>query len=75
MKYLQKCIYPLIIILNIQISFSKKIYIEYNEEFDFITKDGKYYFPVSDSILNKKNKKSPSGNSNSKNRRSNKRRS
>ena len=54
MKYLQKCIYPLIIILNIQISFSKKIYIEYNEEFDFITKDGKYYFPVSDSILNKK---------------------
>ena len=54
MKYLQKCIYPLIIILNIQISFSKKIYIEYNEEFDFITKDGKYYFPVSDSIVNKK---------------------
>lgn len=54
MKYLQKYIYPLIIILNIQISFSKKIYIEYNEEFDFITKDGKYYFPVSDSILNKK---------------------
>ena len=54
MKYLQKCIYPLIIILNIQISFSNKIYIEYNEEFDFITKDGKYYFPVSDSILNKK---------------------
>ena len=54
MKYLQKCIYPLIIILNIQISFSKKIYIEYNEEFDFITKDGKYYFPVSNSILNKK---------------------
>ena len=54
MKYLQKCIYPLIIILNIQISFSKKIYIEYNEEFDFIAKDGKYYFPVSDSILNKK---------------------
>ena len=54
MKFYHKCGLLLIIILNIQSILSKKIYLEYNEEFDFITKDGKYYFPVSDSILNKK---------------------
>ena len=53
MKFFYKC-FLLLIALNIQSILSKKIYLEYNEEFDFITKDGKYYFPVSNSILNKK---------------------
>ena len=54
MKYFHKCCLILIIILNIQSILCKKIYLEYNEEFDFITKDGKYYFPLSSSQLNKK---------------------
>jgi len=53
MKFFYKC-FLLLIVLNIQSIITKKIYLDYNEEFDFITKDGKYYFPVSTSILNKK---------------------
>jgi metal transporter CNNM len=53
MKFFYKC-FLVLIVLNIQSIITKKIYLDYNEEFDFITKDGKYYFPVSTSILNKK---------------------
>ena len=53
MKFFYKC-FLVLIALNIQSIITKKIYLDYNEEFDFITKDGKYYFPVSTSILNKK---------------------
>ena len=46
MKYIQ--IYILVfLIINIQYISSKNINVEYNEESDFILKDGKYYFPVS----------------------------
>jgi len=50
MKYFQKCVF-IILIINIQIIFSKKILLDYNEEFDFIIKDGKYYFPISEEII------------------------
>ena len=50
MKYFQKCVF-IILIINIQIIFSKKILLDYNEEFDFIIKDGKYYFPISKEII------------------------
>ena len=53
MKYSQNFLL-LLFILNIQYISSKKILLEYNEEFDFITKDGKYYFPISENSLNKK---------------------
>lgn len=36
----------ILILLIIQIISSKKLLVEYNEELDFITKDGKLYFPV-----------------------------
>ena len=35
-------------ILSISIISSKKILIDYNDELDFIIKDGKYYFPISE---------------------------
>ena len=50
MKYFQKCVF-IILIINIQIIFSKKILLDYNEEFDFIIKDGKYYFPISEETI------------------------
>ena len=50
MKYFQKCVF-IILIINIQIIFSKKILLDYNEEFVFIIKDGKYYFPISEEII------------------------
>ena len=50
MKYFQKCVF-IILIINIQIIFSEKILLDYNEEFDFIIKDGKYYFPISEEII------------------------
>ena len=48
MKNLQKkSIFLLLFLLNIQNISSKKLLLDYNEELDFITKDGKFYFPVS----------------------------
>lgn len=35
-----------LVLLSIQIISSKKLLVEYNEELDFISKDGKLYFPV-----------------------------
>ena len=53
MKYIQ--IYILVfLIINIQYISSKNINVEYNEESDFILKDGKYYFPVSSELSQKK---------------------
>jgi len=53
MKYFQNYFF-ILFILNISNIYSKQILLEYNEEFDFITKDGKYYFPISESSLGKK---------------------
>ena len=53
MKYFQNCFF-ILFLLNINNISSKQILLEYNEEFDFITKDGKYYFPISESSLDKK---------------------
>ena len=48
MKNLQKkSIFLLLFLLNIQNISSKKLLLDYNEELDFFTKDGKFYFPVS----------------------------
>ena len=50
-------IYILIfLIINIQYISSKSINVEYNEESDFIIKDGKYYFPISSEIYHKNKK-------------------
>ena len=45
MKFIQRK-YIFLYILSISIISSKKIIIDYNEELDFIVKDGKYYFPL-----------------------------
>ena len=45
MKFIQRK-YIFLYILSISIFSSKKIIIDYNEELDFIVKDGKYYFPL-----------------------------
>ena len=45
MGFIKKKFYFLII-LSITIISSKKILIDYNEELDYIIKDGKYYFPI-----------------------------
>ena len=45
MKFIQGK-YIFLYILSISIISSKKIIIDYNEELDFIVKDGKYYFPL-----------------------------
>ena len=52
--------YIFIIVLIISIISSKKISIDYNEELDYIIKDGKYYFPISEekSIIKIKNLRS-----------------
>ncbi len=51
MRYFQfKFLIFVLLNLNISIIYSKKILLEYNEELDFITKDGKLYFPVSPEI-------------------------
>ena len=49
-----------LIILTFSIISSKKITIDYNEELDFIMKDGKYYFPLPEekSLLKIKNLRS-----------------
>ena len=51
-----------LIILTFSIISSKKITIDYNEELDFIMKDGKYYFPLPEekSLLKIKNLRSSS---------------
>ena len=38
------------VLLNLSLISSKKLLLDYNEELDFITKDGKLYFPVSQEI-------------------------
>ena len=53
MKYFQNYFFILFILYISNIS-SKQILLEYNEEFDFIIKNGKYYFPISESSLDKK---------------------
>ena len=51
MRYFQfKILFFILLNLNISIISSKKILLEYNEELDFIEKDGKLYFPVSPEI-------------------------
>ena len=50
MKYFSQY-FLLLLILNVQNFLCKKIYLEYNEELDFIEKDGKYYFPISETAL------------------------
>ena len=50
MKYFSQY-FLLLLILNAQNFLCKKIYLEYNEELDFIEKDGKYYFPISETAL------------------------
>jgi len=50
MKYFPKY-FLILLILNIQYILSKQIYLEYNEESDYIIKDGKYYFPISDDLI------------------------
>ena len=50
MKYFPN-FFLIIVFLNYSNIFSKKVYIEYNEEFDYIQKDGKYYFPISEEII------------------------
>ena len=48
MKNLQKkSIFLLLFLLNLKNISLKKLLLDYNEELDFITKDGKFYFPVS----------------------------
>ena len=39
--------YILLLVLHISTISTKKILLDYNEELDFITKDGKLYFPIS----------------------------
>ena len=41
-------------LLAIQVISSKKLLVEYNEELDFISKDGKLYFPISQENSNSK---------------------
>ena len=50
MKYFPN-FFLIIVFLNYSNIFSKKVYIEYNEEFDYIQKDGKYYFPITEDLL------------------------
>ena len=38
--------YIFFFLLIISVISSKKIIIDYNEELDYIIKDGKYYFPI-----------------------------
>ena len=45
MKFIQRK-YIFLYILSVSMFSSKKIIIDYNEELDFIVKDGKYYFPL-----------------------------
>ena len=47
MKNFSKIFFTLLILDFIPI-LSKKIFLEYNEELDYITKDGKKYFPISE---------------------------
>jgi hypothetical protein len=56
MKFIQGK-YIFLYILSISIISSKKIIIDYNEELDFIVKDGKYYFPLPEekSVIKMKN--------------------
>ena len=56
MKFIQGK-YIFLYILSISIISSKKIIIDYNEELDFIVKDGKYYFPLPEekSLIKMKN--------------------
>ena len=46
MKYFQYK-FLFLVLLHFSIISSKKILLDYNEELDFITKDGKLYFPIS----------------------------
>ena len=50
MKFFQNK-YIFFILLIISIISSKKITIDYNEELDYIIKDGKYYFPIPEEKL------------------------
>ena len=47
MKTFPKIFFALLI-FNFNPILPKKIILEYNEDLDYITKDGKYYFPVSE---------------------------
>ena len=40
--------------LTIQVISSKKLLVEYNDELDFISKDGKLYFPITQESSNSK---------------------
>ena len=53
MKYFPKS-FLILLFLNYHTILSKKIYLEYNEQFDYIIKNGKYYFPVSEDTLHLK---------------------
>ena len=56
MKFIQRK-YIFLYILSVSMFSSKKIIIDYNEELDFIVKDGKYYFPLPEekSLIKMKN--------------------
>ena len=55
MKYFPK-IFFVLLFLNFNFISSKKIIVEYNEEFDYIIKGGKYYFPNKRDDNSSKNK-------------------
>ena len=46
MKYFQYQ-FLILVLLHISTISTKKILLDYNDELDFITKDGKLYFPIS----------------------------
>ena len=49
-------IFIILLIFNFTFISSKKIIVEYNEEFDYIIKEGKYYFPTNKDINSSKKK-------------------